>query len=289
MKNKGSTIIIIACFSVMLICVGTVVTLNIIFQTPTSWFDLLIRLMGDLLSAIIIGSFLGLITKIITNRLFSVEMNMKKLRDFGIQGIGTGKASPTDIKRMFGIKRMRKNCPDEMKLLFLTGNVFLKEFKDKIIKCLDEGCKINLLIASPEPENKEYLERCAFKYNNGKIDYAKEIYDDSLKSVMEIKNATKNPENFKVRFYRDEYQNNVRISRYYIGENKERTYYWINVQPLSKTALDLSIALRGKIEIDYSSDETKDENTDICQVSEEGFDKLWHKYENTENILNKIK
>lgn len=288
MKNKRSSILLFMMFSIMILLIGIIVALNILFQERKDWLDLLFGLMGDLLSAIIIGLFLGLITKIITNRLFSIELNMKKLRDFGIQGIGTGKSNDSDIRRMFGTSLPKKRYPHEIKLLFLTGNVFLRVFKKQIIKCLDEGSKIYLLIASPEPENTEYLKRCSFRFSEEKIDYVDEIYFDSLKTVQEIKKETKNPENFKVRFYLDEYQNNIRISRYCFDSEKEKTYYWINVQPLSKPAIDLSIALKGVVETDYSLDEIRVDDKDICQVSEIGFNKLWEKYKNTEYILDKV-
>lgn len=287
MKNKRSNILLFMMFFLMILLIGIIIALNILFQERDDWVNLLFGLMGDLLSAIVIGLFLGLITKIITNRLFSVELNMKKLRDFGIQGIGTGKSNATDIRRMFGTNLPRKRYPCEIKLLFLTGNVFLRVFQKQIVKCLDEGSKICLLIASPEPENVEYLKRCSFRYSGGKVDYVDEINFDSLKTVREIKSATKNPDNFKIRFYLDEYQNNVRISRYCFDNEKEKTYYWINVQPLSKPAVDLSIALKGIVETDYSLDESREGDKDICQVSESGFNKLWETYENTEYIFDK--
>ena len=289
MKNKGSNISLIIMFALMILLVCVIVVLNLLFQEQDDWVNLLFGLMGDLLSAIVIGLFLGLVTKIITGRLFSVEFNMKKLREFGIQGIGTGKSNDTDIKKMFGTGLTRKRYPCEIKLLFLTGNKFLSIFKNQIVKCLNEGTKVYLLIASPEDKNVEYLERCSFRYSDGRVNYVDEINLDSLRTVLKIKEETKNPDNFVVRFYLDEYQNNVRISRYCLGEDKEKTYYWINVQPLSKPAIDLSIALKGAVETDYSSDNGKAEDKDICQVSESGFNKLWEKYEETEYILEKAK
>ena len=287
MKNKKSATYLYVTLSLIIVLFAAVVILNLKFQNKETLSSLLIKLLGDLLSALIIGFCLGSVTKIITNNLFSIELNMKKLRDFGIQGIGTGKSDDSDIRKMFGHNLPKKRYPNELKLLFLTGNSFLNIFKNQIIKCLDEGTQICLLITSPTPENLEYLKRCSFKYSDGKVDYVKEIYEDSLVSAQEIINKTKNPDNFKIRFYLDEYQNNIRISKYCLGSNKERTYYWINVQPLTKPAKDLSIALKGTIETDYSKDFTRDENKDICLVTESGFNKLWDKYELTEYVFTK--
>lgn len=91
--------------------------------------------MDELLSAIIIGLFIGLITKIMTNKLFSVEINMQKMREKGVNSIGDGKSRKDDIKKMFGTHLPKKCYPYEIKLLFLTGCVFLRDFKDKIITC----------------------------------------------------------------------------------------------------------------------------------------------------------
>lgn len=284
MKNKGYNALLVVMFSAMIVIIGAIVVVSIIFFNKEEWVNLFINLMGDLLSAIVIGLFLGLITKIITSRLFSVELNMKKLRECGVQGIGTGKSDEVDIRRMFGTNRLIKKYPHEMKLMFLTGNKFLKIFEERIIKCLDKGCKISLLIASPRPENEGFLNRASFRYSDGKVDYVDEITNDSLKTVQRIKLKTQNPDNLKIRFYLDEYQNNVRISRYRISDVKEKTYYWINVQPLSKPAIDLSIALKGVIEIDHSLEKAWNEDKDVCQVSERGFDKLWEKYADTEYI-----
>ena len=143
MKNKNSNLLLFVMFFVMILFIVLIVVLNVLFQERTDWINLLFGLMGDLLSAIVIGLFLGLVTKIITNRLFSVELNMKKLRDFGIHGIGTGKSNDSDIRKMFGSNIPKKRYPYEIKLLFLTGNIFLKEFKKQIIKCLDSGEAIN--------------------------------------------------------------------------------------------------------------------------------------------------
>lgn len=287
MKRKGTNLALWVMFSSMIALIVAIVVLNLIFQEKDDWMQLLYSLMGDLLSAIIIGLFLGLVTKIITNKLFSVEINMKKMRDFGIQGIGTGRSNKADVHRMFGSENNREKYPSEIKLLFLTGNTFLKTFKEKMVKCLDNGCKISLLITSPEEENLGYLKRSSFRFTDGDKDYVEEVIRDSLVSVQYIKSKTKNPDNFKIRFYLDEYQNNIRISRYFLNNEKEKTYYWINVQPISKPAIDLSIALKGKHETDYTLDGNKGDETDICYVSEKGFDKLWTKYESSEYIYDK--
>lgn len=284
-KKDISLIILFVLFFSMIALLAIIVLLNFKFRSYDEWSELLFNLMDELLSAIIIGLFIGLITKIMTNKLFSVEINMKKMREKGVNSIGDGKSRKDDIKKMFGTHLPKKCYPYEIKLLFLTGCVFLRDFKDEIITCLNNNAKIELLIASPEKENEEYLKRCSARFSNGMVDYVKEIIEDSLKTIDEIKKETNNPENFVVRFYRDEYQNNVRVSKYLINE-KYLDYYWINVQPISKVAIDLSIALKGHIEYGQKKeDPTKDDN--ICLASENGFDTLWKTYASSEGIFDK--
>ena len=257
MKKRNPNFLLWFMFIAMLAVIAAIVVFNLLFLKHDDWRKLLLDLMSDLLSAIVIGLFLGLVTKIMTDRLFSIQINMKRMRDFGIEQIGTGLSTEADCRHMFGHERPLKRYPHELKLLFLTGNKFLAHFKEQLIKALDEGCVISLLIASPEQENAEYLERCSFRYNHGDVDYIKEIKTDSLKTVSEIKQATKNPQNF-------------------------------NVQPLIKPAIDLSIALKGSIECHFDK-ENVDNKNNLCAVSEQGFDLLWSKYKDTEPLYEQYK
>ncbi len=293
-KKNTSLIILSILFFSMIALLAVIIVLNFEFRDADDWNELLFSLMDELLSAIIISLFLGLITKIITDQLFSVEINMNKLSKNGIYSIGDGKLRKDDIKKMFGSNLPKKYHLKKIKLLFLTGNKFLDKFKDEIINCLNNDTEINLLIASPEKENEEYLKRCSARFVNGTVDYVKEIIEESLKTIHKIKMETTHPENFVVRFYRDEYQNNIRISKYSretkeVMDEKWRDYYWINVQPISKVALDLSIALKGYMSHkEYKNkpkEPTKDDN--ICLASESGFDALWKTYKDTEYIIDK--
>lgn len=278
-KNIGSLSLLIL-FAMMIAIIILIVILNLVFQDQDNWRTLLFDLMGDLLSAIVIGLFVGFITKAITQKLFSVQINMKKMRDLGIDGIGTGISTRDDIEKMFGKTQLKKKYPCIIKMMFVTGNVFLKTFQQNIIESMDEGCEVQLLIASPEEINREYLERISYRYNAGQIDYQKELQEDTLRTVEKIRERSKNPQNFKVRFYRDEYQNNIRISKYLIEEGHFLSYYWLNVQPLNNAAINLSIALKG--EYDDEVTDSTEEKDNLCLASEQGFDLLWRKYEDTE-------
>lgn len=284
-KNKLGNIILL-CIPILIVI--SILIIGLTYLEHDSWKKILYELMLDLLSAILVSMILGSIIKIITNKLFSVDIDIKKLRDAGIQGIGTGKSTDIDVLRMFGTSIPKKKYPTEIKMLFLTGNVFLSVFEDKIVKCLNEGTIISLLITSPAEENHSYLKRSSERFSDGKIDYVDEIINDSLVTIKRIKDRTTKPENLKIRFYLDEYQNNIRISRYLTNSEQETTYFWINVQPISKPAKDLSIALKSVYKSKDILEQEKSFDKDLCRVSEKGFDKLWDKYEYTESICNKL-
>lgn len=277
---------------IMAALIAGIVVLNFVYRKDDGWDKLLYELMSDLLSAIVIGLFIGLITKIITQKLFSVQINMKKMRDLGIDGIGSGRFESSDVKKMFGGSYYRHKFPCVIKLMFLVGDVFLKVYENNFAECMNHGCEVQLLIARPTEDNREYLERIAERYNRGATDYIKKIKDDTLVTALKIKSASKNPDNLKIRFFKDEYQNNLRIAKY-CKPNGEVTHYWINLQPISKAAKDLSIALKGTVVNDErrSPDGKEDEN--LCSVSEQGFDFLWNMYGKTEAVtaeeINKIR
>lgn len=277
-KHDNSLVILLILFFFMVALLITIIILNIHLRSFKDWNELLFNLMDELLSSIIIGLFIGLITKMIVNKLFSVEINMKKMRQKGITSIGDAESDREDIRKMFGCKPTDL-YPYEIKLMFLTGNVFLRHFESRIIECLDQGTTIKLLITSYKDENKDYLIRTSKRFTDGTVDLVDELLNDSIKTIKRIKQLTKNPQNFNVRFYRDEYQNNIRISKYWKKENKELEYYWINVQPISKVAIDLSITLKGYID----SEESIKQEENIYYASEKGFDNLWLEYNYTEN------
>ena len=287
MKNKGyksqrewygiGTIIAVAAMIMVLV---TVVVVNIVLLDGDNWKNMVTDMMNDLVSAIVIGLFVGSITTIITNRIISIQKNMGRLRKWGITSIGTTLSTAKDIHLMFG----GKHYPSEIKLMFLTGQVFFQDFKHQIIRAMNHGTKVKILIASGDPANEEYLDRVRMRYlsNKEKGFYTREITEVVQKTLDEIKRYSINPQNLEVRHYLDEYQNNLRIATYDYNRERRVSYYWINLQPPNKQALDVSITHRGRV--DWTSDNLNiDEN--LCCQFERGFDELWDRYppENSSN------
>ena len=74
--------------AVMLLIVVGIVIANIFWQTPEDWRSLAFDLMSDLISAICVGLVVATFTKIISNHIFKVTKNDRKLKSFGIDAIG---------------------------------------------------------------------------------------------------------------------------------------------------------------------------------------------------------
>ena len=270
-----------ALLGIMLIIVAILIALNIYFQEPETWKNLLFDLMNSLLSALIVGLVIGTFTKVIADRLVSVQKNEMKLSAFGIQEISTGISTEKDCVELFGNSVTRK-YPKEIKLLFITGNGFMKEFEHKVYKAIAEGdCIVRILLASTQSENIEYLESMEYMCPQ-KISYKEQIEEqtkqviDRIRQRLKDKGLTERINNISIRFYRSEYCYNYRISKYVDAHGDVTNMCWLNVQTPTKDAGELSVVLKGATDVD----------TDRCSNMffrlDEGFDKLWDKYEATE-------
>ena len=58
-KRSLSSVSLFILFAMMITIIVLIVVLNLVFQDPDNWRTLLFDLMGDLLSAIVIGLFVG--------------------------------------------------------------------------------------------------------------------------------------------------------------------------------------------------------------------------------------
>ena len=283
-RHNLRDITIIILFVITIAIVVAIIVLNLAIQKEADLKQLLFDLLNDVLSAIVIGLFVGMLVKVFTDKPFSIKVDYRIMKKAGISNIGNGISNHDDINKMFGSNMLEKNYPRQLKLLFLTGNVFLSYFKEQIIRCIKNGCEIQLLIASYDKSNLEYLKRVSKLYHDGEIDYEDELRNDSLKTVDEILQNTRGMAgSLKVRFFRDEYQNNIRVAKYtdQLPHHTDISYYWINLQPLTLPAKTLSLALKGFVESD-TEDAEKDDAKSLCKQSEKGFNLLWDIYQDTE-------
>ena len=265
--------------TVMSALIVAIIVLNILYQDKSGWISLLLKLLENLLATSIIGTFIGLVTKIVTDKLFTVQISMKKLKEAGVQGIGPGIFTRKDARNFFG-NPLTKQYPKVIKMMFITGYNFISFYKDAIIDCLKVGCEIQLLLASPI-DNNAYLERLynldRSGENNPKPFNTVEEINDTLRILSDINEKCKDCNGkLIVRFFRDEHKYNIRIAQYKVNQ-REVYHFWLGLSPINSVAINYSISLYGKIDTDKNSDDME-----MLKGSENGFDYLWRRYEETE-------
>ncbi len=235
--------------------------------------------------ALVVTGLIGLLTKYISEDILRIQKNDKKLREYGITGLGTGKLSYQDTIDMFG-DGISHSFPTQLDFLFLTGNSFISVFKEKIIRALAEGCNIRLLIVRPvvDGEINSYLKHYSAICEETDAGLAYEVYDEVLPLISEIRSeaAKINPESsgaIEVRSYIDEFRNNQRYATYIIRGEKE-IRCWLNIQSTIKSAINLSLLLRGVVDkSEMYNDELGDKN--LMFASFLSFEKLWDLYPNS--------
>lgn len=270
--------------AIMSALIVAIIVLNILYQDENGWISLLLKLLENLLATSIIGTFIGLITKIITDKLFTIQISINKLKEAGVQGIGPGIFTRKDARKFFG-NSITKQYPTVIKMMFITGRNFLNEYKSQIISCLNSGCEIQILLAS-QIDNKAYLDRLYNLDRSGTnqtapVDTcvtADEINYTIYNILADIRNRCKEQyrNNLKVRFFRDEHKYNIRISKY-ANDKQEISHFWLGLSPINNIAVNYSISLYGSIDM-----KKQNEDCGLLIGVEEGFNYLWETYANTE-------
>lgn len=232
-------------------------------------------LMSSFVTAVTVGLFTSISTNVIIKGFARVNRNNKKLADFGVKYIGGGKSTRIDDTKLFGSKILNSH-PNEIKLLFISGNGFFERYQKHILSCISESdCYVKILLISTDHSNADYLKRMEDVCPQ-EPSYYKQVNEQSipiLKSIVDGLDDDKK-DRLQLRFYKDEYRYNYRIAKYYYDDNIVGKC-WLNVQPFNKDAIDLSVRLDGEWD-DNSS------NKNVFSELDRGFDLLWDKYESTE-------
>lgn len=265
--------------ALMLTLTITIVLLNIFLQSMSDIKKLLLDLLKSLLSAVTVGVIATMFTQIIANNLAKVKRNNDKLKKFGVTYIGTGISTKKDVIHLFG-NPYTNEYPSEIKLLFISGNGFFRFFKKELLNCLQKSnCTVKILLLSTDISNQEYAQRME-KICPQKNSYFSQVNDESiplLKSIVDQLDDDKKKQ-LKLRFYKDEYRYNYRISKYCSGDYVSGKC-WLNIQPFNRDAIDVSIGLDGEWDNEISS------NNNIFELLDIGFDQLWDEYKETEYKL----
>ncbi len=275
-KIDSATVALWVLIVVMIVLIVTIVVLNIFLQSVSAMKDLLLDLLNSLLSAVTVGVIATMFTQIITKNIAKVKQNNDKLKKFGVNYIGTGISTKKDKLHLFGNKYTGE-YPDEIKLLFISGNGFFNYFQNEILNCLqNSNCIVKIMLVSTDSSNKDYVRRME-KLCPQKTSYNHQVIEESVPLLQYIIDQLdeKKKGQIKLRFYRDEYRYNYRIAKYCDGDSISGKC-WLNIQPFNRDAVDVSIGLNGEWSNEYES------NDNIFELLDTGFDYLWNEYEFTE-------
>jgi hypothetical protein len=264
---------------IMIVLTATIVFLNIRLQSDEAIKSLLMDLLNSLLSAVTVGVIATMFTQIITNNIAKIKKNNDKLKEFGVEYIGTGISTPKDTLYLFGNK-LTKEYPAEIKILFISGSGFFEIFQKDLLDCLkNSNCTVKILLLSTDPSNKEYITRME-KLCPQDPTYDHQINGQAIPLLRSISERLGNNKKgqLKIRFYKDEYRYNFRIAKYCEGDDIVGKC-WLNIQPFNRDAIDVSIGLNGGWNNSASSD------NNIYALLDTGFDLIWDEYESTELSL----
>ncbi len=281
-KKIKKYIILGVCF--VLLFAATLLVEYCFDSSKSNFADIRHEIIKSILSSLIITVLIGAFTESITSDIIGIQKDNKKLREYGIYGIGTGTFSHADERCMFGKK---DKYPQELRLMFLSGNKFLDDYKEKLVEVVANGCNVKVLLVRPRVDGRknEYVKRYAEICPSEGLGLDYEVCCDSMPIIQSVLEKAKkiNPQGhgeIELRTYVDEFRNNQRYARYE-EEEGERIYSWLNVQSTHKTALSLSLLLRGEI----TPEELRDpdlEKTNLMYASYKSFEKLWNLYPDTQ-------
>lgn len=267
---------------ISLVFIISIIIIAAVLHVKESLTKVLYDLFTDVFSALIITGGLVLFIDLIKKNYFKDVVDIKKLRGVGIDKVGDGVFKRKDELKMFGTYTHYKNYPYCLKFMFLTGNEFLGRYKQEIINCINEGCRVQILLANPNGDqcltNLEKLFSVGGKQENLSAQFDDET-SRYLKYIADHKNKYCSG-SLAVRFYENEYLNSFRAAKYTMRDC-DVTHYWINVQSLTECAKDFSVGLKGTVE--SNSDGEQDKN--FFESYERGFDYLWDKYIKTEQTF----
>lgn len=247
--------------------------------------DALYSVLLEIDKALFITIVIGGVAKLISNDILAVKKNDNRLRSLGIYSIGEGKLSSKQALIMFGGRG--HVYPKELRFCFISGVIFLKVFEKQILKAMENGCKIKILLADPN-KSKDFLERtealCPQRNSKGEnYPYATQIKETikNIENMSKIAKELNYPGSIEIRHYIDEYRYAFRLADYWEeGTERNKTRLWANFQPLSKDAIDLSLCVHGILDDNYIENDASGKNPESGIVYNISctFNEMWEKY-----------
>ena len=144
------------------------------------WADKSVGLLIGVFQAVIIA----IITGYLINKAFIKQKAIgSKLSTYGIDkvSIHTGTLRPGDVNVLFGMHG--HVCPVELKLCFITGNAFFRDYELNLKHLVENGTKVKVLLGDPDfaTFSKYYAETLSQdKYIDKVTDYYMSIYFEGV-------------------------------------------------------------------------------------------------------------
>ena len=280
-KNLKVVLLILGVIALLAISLSLVLCLVPEGDMNSTLRSILYEIDKGLILTGIIGLVISFASRLIAEDILAVSRDNKRLRQLGIKSISDKTLSKEEIRLMFGDDK--NGYPIELKFLFVTGINFVRDFRPLIIKAIEHGCNVKIMIGDAVSEKgREFLER--------NQQFRGPANESGLTDIQECEQVTKwlkemhkevvdkkLPGSLSLRYYIDQYRYNHRIAIY--EKNNKREYrVWSNIQPQTKIALRLTLAVYGTYdEADYSQSlvKTKEEKESIVLATNESFDELW--------------
>jgi len=280
-KNLKVVLLILGVIALLAISLSLVLCLVPEGDMNSTLRSILYEIDKGLILTGIIGLVISFASRLIAEDILAVSRDNKRLRQLGIKSISDKTLSKEEIRLMFGDDK--NGYPIELKFLFVTGINFVRDFRSLIIKAIEHGCNVKIMVGDAVSEKgREFLTR--------NQEFRGPANESGLTDIQECEQVTKwlkemhkevvdkkLPGSLSLRYYTDQYRYNHRIAIY--EKNNKREYrVWSNIQPQTKIALRLTLAVYGTYdEADYSQSlvKTKEEKESIVLATNESFDELW--------------
>ena len=280
-KNLKVVLLILGVIALLAISLSLVLCLVPEGDMNSTLRSILYEIDKGLILTGIIGLVISFASRLIAEDILAVSRDNKRLRQLGIKSISDKTLSKEEIRLMFGDDK--NGYPIELKFLFVTGINFVRDFRPLIIKAIEHGCNVKIMIGDAVSEKgREFLTR--------NQEFRGPANESGLTDIQECEQVTKwlkemhkevvdkkLPGSLSLRYYTDQYRYNHRIAIY--EKNNKREYrVWSNIQPQTKIALRLTLAVYGTYdEADYGQSlvKTEEEKNSLVLATNESFDELW--------------
>lgn len=281
--KKNVRVIVIILVTIILLATGISLVLCLVPEQNMNETlrNILYEIDKGLILTGIIGFVISFASRLIAEDILAVSRDNKRLRKLGIKSISDKRFNKEEVRLMFGDDK--NGYPIELKFLFVSGINFVKDYRQLIIKAIEHGTAVRIMIGDPTSDSgREFLEHNQqFRgptNESGLTDTQEcETVTGWLKEMHKEVIDRQLPGSLSLRYYTDQYRFNHRIA-IYEKNNKREFRVWTNLSPQTKIALKLTLAVYGTYnEADYGEHlvKTEEETNSLVLATDDSFNKLW--------------